>query len=65
MQKQNDYTLHNNKILINSGYGISTYTELFKASHPGCFKKFKKSIGIHNVIRHGGAASSDQEAANM
>lgn len=34
----------------------------FKASR-GWFEKFKKRTGIHNVIRHGEAASSNKEAA--
>ncbi|KAL3967274.1 NLR family CARD domain-containing protein 3 [Sarotherodon galilaeus] len=34
----------------------------FRASH-GWFDRFKKRTGIHSVVRHGEAASSDQEAA--
>ena len=34
----------------------------FKASH-GWFEKFKKRTGIHSVVRHGEAASSDTKAA--
>ncbi|XP_031613593.2 tigger transposable element-derived protein 1-like [Oreochromis aureus] len=34
----------------------------FRASH-GWFDRFKKRTGIHSVVRHGEAESSDQEAA--
>ncbi|XP_064094339.1 tigger transposable element-derived protein 1-like [Macrobrachium nipponense] len=40
----------------------STPAETFKASR-GWFDKFKKLIGIHSVVRHGEAASSDLKAA--
>ncbi|XP_045581448.1 tigger transposable element-derived protein 1-like [Procambarus clarkii] len=36
--------------------------EIFKASH-GWFEKFRKRSGIHSVVRHGEAASSDKAAA--
>ncbi|GFT99141.1 tigger transposable element-derived protein 1 [Nephila pilipes] len=36
--------------------------ESFKASR-GWFENFKKSTGIHSVVRHGEAASSDMKAA--
>ena len=34
----------------------------FRASH-GWFDRFKKRTGIHSIVRHGEAASSDQKAA--
>ncbi|KAM4688985.1 tigger transposable element-derived protein 1-like [Discoglossus pictus] len=37
-------------------------SETFKASH-GWFDNFRKRTGIHSVVRHGEAASSDKEAA--
>ncbi|PNF17171.1 hypothetical protein B7P43_G09083 [Cryptotermes secundus] len=36
--------------------------EAFKGSG-GCFEKFKRRTGIHSVVRHGEAASSDTKAA--
>lgn len=39
-----------------------TSAETFKGSH-GWFEKFKKRSGIHNVLRHGEAASANAEAA--
>ncbi|XP_057693507.1 tigger transposable element-derived protein 1-like [Corythoichthys intestinalis] len=42
--------------------GNSSSIDDFKASH-GWFEKFKRRTGIHSVIRHGEAASSDDKAA--
>lgn len=42
--------------------GSSTDEKEFKASR-GWFEKFKKRTGIHSVMRHGEAASSDKKAA--
>lgn len=42
--------------------GSSSSIDDFKASH-GWFEKFKRRTGIHSVIRHGEAASSDDKAA--
>lgn len=42
--------------------GSSSSSHDFKASH-GWFEKFKRRTGIHNVIRHGEAASADDKAA--
>ena len=42
--------------------GTSSSSDDFKASH-GWFEKFKRRTGIHSVIRHGEAASSDAKAA--
>lgn len=45
------------------GEGTSTQeAPTFKASH-GWFERFKKRSGIHNVVRHGEAASADEKAA--
>ncbi|XP_064092987.1 tigger transposable element-derived protein 1-like isoform X3 [Macrobrachium nipponense] len=41
-----------------AGEGKSKATPDFKASH-GWFEKFRKRTGIHSVVRHGEAASSD------
>ena len=35
---------------------------MFKASH-GWFNTFERSTGIHNVLRHGEAATANKEAA--
>ncbi|XP_035205544.1 tigger transposable element-derived protein 1-like [Stegodyphus dumicola] len=44
------------------GEGTSTQeAPTFKASH-GWFERFKKRSGIHNVVRHGEAASADEKA---
>lgn len=49
--------------LVKQTPGTSTAEkEVFKASH-GWFEKFKKRTGIHSVVRHGEAASSDTKAA--
>uniref|UniRef100_A0A3Q2YW47 HTH CENPB-type domain-containing protein n=1 Tax=Hippocampus comes TaxID=109280 RepID=A0A3Q2YW47_HIPCM len=42
--------------------GSSSSIDDFKTSH-GWFEKFKHCTGIHSVIRHGEAASSDDKAA--
>ncbi|XP_035222614.1 tigger transposable element-derived protein 1-like [Stegodyphus dumicola] len=45
------------------GEGTSTQeAPTFKASH-GWFERFKKRSGIHNVVRHGEAASADEKVA--
>ena len=54
-------TIFNN--LIEKSPGSSTVrVEKFKASK-GWFENFKKRTGIHSVMRHGEAASSDAKAA--
>ncbi|XP_069161518.1 tigger transposable element-derived protein 1-like [Procambarus clarkii] len=42
--------------------GASSQDEVFRASR-GWFENFKKRSGIHSVVRHGEAASSDKGAA--
>ncbi|XP_069172253.1 tigger transposable element-derived protein 1-like [Procambarus clarkii] len=49
--------------LVRKTPGASTEEEeIFKASR-GWFEKFRKRSGIHSVVRHGEAASSDKAAA--
>lgn len=48
--------------LVKNYPGTSADTDVFKASR-GWFEKFKKRSGIHSVVRHGEAASANQEAA--
>lgn len=52
--------LHND--LLSKLLGTSAETDNFKASR-GWFEKFKKRSGIHSVIRHGEAASSNEKEA--
>lgn len=42
--------------------GMSAVLSEFKASR-GWFSKFKKRIGIHSVVKHGKAASSEKSGA--
>ena len=46
--------------LLNKTPGTSSETEVFKASR-GWFEKFKKRTGIHSVVRHGEASSSNKK----
>ena len=48
--------------LVKKKPGTSDDTFEFKASR-GCFEKFKNRNKIHNIIRHGEAASSNKKAA--
>ena len=48
--------------LLSKLLGTSAETDDFKASR-GWFEKFKKRSGIHSVIRHGEAASSNEKEA--
>ena len=52
--------LHRDLSIQNSN--TSSLEETFKASR-GWFEKLKNRTGIHSVVRHGEAASSDVEAA--
>lgn len=54
--------LHND--LVEKYPSTSSGGEKFKASR-GWFEKFKKRSGIHSVVRHGEAASSNTEAAEQ
>jgi hypothetical protein len=47
--------------LVEKYPGTSSDTDVFQASR-GWFEKFKKRSGIHSVVRHGEAASSNQKA---
>ena len=49
--------------LLKSSPGTSDETFEFKASR-GWFEKFKRRTGIHSIVRHGEAASSDKAAAD-
>ncbi|XP_064109958.1 tigger transposable element-derived protein 1-like [Macrobrachium nipponense] len=59
---QNASAIFGDLIAQATGEGTSTPTPDFKASH-GWFDKFRKWTGIHSVLRHGEAASSDTKAA--
>nr|XP_034953219.1 tigger transposable element-derived protein 1-like [Zootoca vivipara] len=48
--------------LVQQQPGTSAESEVFKASR-GWFERFKTRSGIHSVVRHGEAASSDVPAA--
>jgi len=48
--------------LVKKYPGTSGDTDVFKVSR-GWFEKFKKRSGIHCVVRHGEAASANQNAA--
>lgn len=47
--------------LVKNTPGSSTTKEVFKGSR-GWFEKFKRRTGIHSIVRHGEAASSDTKA---
>ena len=49
--------------LLEDSPGMSAESDSFKASR-GWFDKFKKRSGIHCVVKHGEAASSNKVAAD-
>ncbi|XP_028654700.1 tigger transposable element-derived protein 1-like [Erpetoichthys calabaricus] len=49
--------------LLKNKAGTSQESEVFKVSH-GWFDSFKRTTGIHSVVRHREGASADKDAAN-